>query len=125
MNRENLRTTGSRYEQKAAACLSQMGFRLLDRNFRCRQGEIDLIAMDGETLVFIEVKYRSSLKNGDPAEAVNKRKQRRIIQAARYYMLSRGFSEDTPCRFDVAALWREEGTDGTRFRLIRDAFWGE
>ena len=67
--------------------LKKKGYRILEANFRCRFGEIDLIARDGAYLVFIEVKYRSSLKDGDSLEAVNRRKQRKIIRVAEYYPL--------------------------------------
>lgn len=116
---ENRRRTGSRYEQLAAASLVRMGFEILEQNYRCRAGEIDLIAREQRYLVFIEVKYRSSGQSGDPAEAVDRKKQRRIIKTARYYLMTHGYSEDTPCRFDVAAILGEE------VRLIRDAFWME
>ena len=71
---------------QAAAYLKKKGYRILEANFRCRFGEIDLIARDGAYLVFIEVKYRSSLKDGDSLEAVNRRKQRKIIRVAEYYL---------------------------------------
>ena len=120
---ENPREAGSRYEREAAARLSRMGYRILEENFRCRQGEIDLIAMEGNVLVFIEVKYRSSLRSGDPAEAVDGKKRARIIRCAEYFMMKRGFGGDTPCRFDVAAFLRDVAGGEVRFRLIRDAFW--
>jgi putative endonuclease len=77
------------------------GYRILEANFRCRFGEIDLIARDGAYLVFIEVKYRSSLKDGDSLEAVNRRKQRKIIRVAEYYLCMHQEKTDLPCRFDV------------------------
>lgn len=117
MTKKNNRETGSGYEEQAAACFSRNGYEILERNYRCRAGEIDLIGRDGRFLVFIEVKFRSSLKAGDPAEAVDQRKQRRIITAARYYLADHGFDEDTPCRFDVAAVTEAE------IRIIKDAFW--
>ena len=70
----NKRQTGSRYEETAAAFLTSKGYRVLERNFRCRQGEIDLICRHGRYLVFAEVKYRSGLTMGSPAEAVDARK---------------------------------------------------
>lgn len=80
-------------------------------------GEIDIIARDRDYLVFIEVKYRRDEHEGDPAEAVDARKQARILRTARYYMTRYHISEDTPCRFDVVAVL------GSNVRLIRDAFW--
>lgn len=119
----NKRQIGAAYEEQAAHFLIGQGYQILERNYRCRQGEIDLIAMEGNVLVFIEVKYRSSLRSGDPAEAVDGRKRARIIRCAEYFMMKRGFGGDTPCRFDVAAFLRDEAGGEIRFRLIRDAFW--
>lgn len=113
----NCRAVGSEYETLACEYLIQQGYRILHRNFRCRQGEIDLIARDQGYLVFIEVKYRRNRGEGDPSEAVDARKQARILHTARYYMTRYHIPEDTPCRFDVVTVL------GSRVRLIRDAFW--
>ena len=75
----NKRRTGSFYEDMAAAFLIKNGLRILARNYRNRTGEIDLIAQDGEYLVFAEVKYRSSLHEGYAVAAVDVRKQKRIL----------------------------------------------
>lgn len=115
--KQNNRTIGSRYEEQAAAFLSGLHYEILERNFRCRSGEIDLIAKDEAYLVFIEVKFRKSGMSGDPAEAVTCLKQKKIIQTAKYYLLTHGYSEDTPCRFDVVAVTEQE------LRVIKDAFW--
>ena len=112
----NRREVGSRYEDTAAAYLINHGYEILCRNFRGRQGEIDLIGRDGRYLVFIEVKYRKNAESGDPAEAVTGLKQERIRYTAQYYLYSHGFGEDTPCRFDVVSILGDE------IRLIRDAF---
>lgn len=113
----NHRAVGTEYETLACEYLTQQGYQILERNFRCRQGEIDIVAKDSKYLVFIEVKYRRSGQEGDPAEAVDARKQARILRTARYYMTRYHISEDTPCRFDVVAVL------GTEIRLIQDAFW--
>ena len=115
--KQNKRETGSRHEEQAAAYLTGRGYRILEQNYRCRLGELDLIARDGRYLVFIEVKYRSSGRSGDPAEAVNPAKQGRIIRTARYYLMKQGYGTETPCRFDVVSILGDE------IRLIRDAFW--
>ncbi|MCC2188870.1 YraN family protein [Fusicatenibacter faecihominis] len=112
----NKRKIGAAYEMQAAAYLKKKGYRILEANFRCRFGEIDLIARDGAYLVFIEVKYRSSLKDGDSLEAVNRRKQRKIIRVAEYYLCMYQEKADLPCRFDVIGIEEE------RIRLIRNAF---
>ena len=80
------------------ACQKQM--QILTRNYRSRTGEIDIIARDNDTLVFIEVKTRQSCRHGQPCEAVSRRKQQKIIHAAMSY-LSRHNIWDFPCRFDV------------------------
>ena len=113
---ENKRATGSRYEEKAAAFLQKEGFEILERNYRDRYGEIDLIAKEGGYLVFVEVKYRKNLKNGYPQEAVHGKKQQKIRHTARYYLYKQGCPEDTPCRFDVVFVV------GERIELIRNAF---
>lgn len=119
MPKKNNREIGSCYEEQAAACFVHHGYEIVEKNYRCRSGEIDLIARDGSYLVFIEVKYRSHTSAGDPAEAVDKKKQKKIVNTARYYLLTHGYSEETPCRFDVAAV-----TD-SGVRIIKDAFWAD
>lgn len=113
---KNSRAVGADYEKKAAQYLESLGYRIIARNFSCRQGEIDLIAEDGKYLVFIEVKYRKNQKAGMPQEAVGLRKQRAICRAASFYCLRHGISQEHPCRFDVAAF-----VDG-EWSLIRNAF---
>ena len=112
----NKRQTGSQYEEKAAEYMKQHGHQILERNYRCRQGEIDIIAQDGSYLVFVEVKYRGSTENGYPSEAVTERKKRNIRQVAAYYLYSRRLSEQTPVRFDVVAILGEE------IQYIKNAF---
>lgn len=107
---------GSRYEQIAADFLQDRGYKILERNFRCPAGEIDIIAREGEYLCFLEVKFRSEKDRGTPQEAVNGRKQRRISRAALYYMMKNGLSDTTPCRFDVVGILPEKTT------LIKNAF---
>lgn len=115
-DRENKRKLGSRYEQMAADFLTKQGLTVIEKNYRCRYGEIDLIVRDGRYLVFTEVKYRSSKRKGDPAEAVDSHKQQRILQTARYYLYSRRYGEETPCRFDVVSIL------GGEIHWIRNAF---
>lgn len=83
---ENLRARGAKYEAVAAAFLAQQNYRLLWQNYRSRAGEIDLIALDGRTLCFIEVKYRKNAVRGFPGEAVDARKQARIARTARQFL---------------------------------------
>ena len=112
----NKRETGSRYEDAAAAFLQSKGLRLLEKNFRCRKGEIDLILMDGACLVFTEVKYRSGPGCGSPLEAIDGRKQKKIRHTAAYYMYIRRISQDTPCRFYSVCIM------GESIQWIQDAF---
>ena len=114
----NRRQTGAAYERRAGEYLKTQGYELLAYNFRCRQGEIDIIARDGRYLVFVEVKYRKNGQAGDPLEAVDRAKQRRISRTAQYYCLTHGYGETTPCRFDVVAV---TGTGG-EVRLVKHAF---
>ena len=114
---------GRSSEAAAAEYLIANGFRVLERRFRTRAGEIDLIAEEGETLVFVEVKARTSLACGRPAEAVDRRKRARLARAASIYLM-RSRDPDRPCRFDVVEILRVPG-DSLRVHLIRDAFQAE
>lgn len=112
----NKRTTGTEYETLAAKYLEQQGYKIIEKNFRCRQGEIDLIAREGPYLVFIEVKYRKNASMGTAIEAVNTKKQNVIRKVASYYLVSNHLSQQTPCRFDVI------GITGEQIELIKNAF---
>lgn len=112
----NKRTLGKDYEDLAAAYLEQQHLIILERNYRNRQGEIDLIANDHGYLVFIEVKYRKTNRMGLPQEAVGSHKQQKIRQTARYYLYQHRYGDDIPCRFDVVAI------TGTEINWIKDAF---
>lgn len=112
----NKRQTGAQKEQQVCAYLISKGICIKEQNFRCRQGEIDLIGYDGEYLVFFEVKYRSSGRKGCAAQAVGLTKQRKICRVADYYRMMHHCAEDTPIRFDVVAV--ENG----QLEWIRDAF---
>lgn len=114
--KQNRRKLGNEKETLAASFLIQQGFELLERNFSCQSGEIDLILREGIELVFTEVKYRSNCSYGFPQEAVNKKKQHKMIHTANYYLFQKKISQDTPCRFDVVAILGEE------IILIRNAF---
>ncbi len=103
----NKRQIGESYEEAAALFLERRGVRILERNFRCRQGEIDLIGQHGEYLVFFEVKYRRSGSAGLPAQAVNVPKQRKLCRAAKYFLYKRSLGESIPVRFDVVAICGE------------------
>lgn len=109
------RALGTMEEEKAARFLAQQGIRVLERNFRERNGEIDIIGEEEDTLLFIEVKYRNTLAFGSPSEAVTREKQKKISGTALYYLHTHGIS-DRPVRFDVISI-TERGID-----WIKDAF---
>ena len=95
---------GGCFEQAACVYLQQKGYRLRTANFRIRSGEIDLIMEDGETLVFVEVKYRSAGTYGYGEEHVDRRKQKTIINVAKVYLLREGLYDKCACRFDVVSI---------------------
>ena len=112
----NKRVIGNAKETQAIDYLMKQGYKILERNYYTRAGEIDIIAMDGNYLAFVEVKYRWNEGYGFPSEAVHYKKQRKIIQCARYYLFTHGFREYVPCRFDVIVLLGEE------IHLIKHAY---
>lgn len=113
----NKREVGTQYEAKACAYLQQQGFMVLERNFRCRQGEIDIIGEQEGYVVFVEVKYRTNTTSGNAAEAVTLAKQKRICQAADYYRYIHRIGDDRPIRYDVVAIQGEE------ISWYKNAFW--
>lgn len=112
----NRRLVGTEQETKVQEYLQKQGYEILARNFYTKHGEIDLIAKKDGYLVFIEVKYRADERFGAPEEAVDFRKQKKIIAAAQYYLYKNQIPFDTPCRFDVAGVMREE------IRITENAF---
>ena len=112
----NKRKTGTFYEKQAARYLESRGYEILWHSYRCRFGEIALVARDGAYLVFVEVKYRSGRAMGEGSCAVDVRKQRRICSTAAWYLMEYHLPETTPCRFDVVSV------DGEEISLIQDAF---
>ncbi|MDK9709336.1 MAG: YraN family protein [Desulforhopalus sp.] len=101
LNREqNLGQSG---ENIAAEFLTQNGYKILERNYRCLYGEIDIIARAQEVLVFVEVKTRTSIAYGSPASAITPRKQRQISKTAQHYLAAKNLF-DTPARFDVVSI---------------------
>lgn len=100
------------------AFLEKSGYRVLHQNWTCPLGELDLVAEEGESLVFVEVKSRTSSDFGIPEEAVTRAKQHRLIRLAQAYAKRYGI-KDKPFRFDVLAVTPDD------VRLIKDAFWAE
>lgn len=109
---------GAQAEQAAAAFLQRQGLHLLQSNYRCRFGEIDLILREGTTLVFVEVRLRSRGDFGGAAASIDARKQHKLILAAQHY-LSR-VSPLPPCRFDALLLSSSEGDHGIEW--VKGAF---
>ena len=112
----NKRQTGSAYETLAADWLKQHGYQITEKNYRCGQGEIDLIAEKDGYLVFVEVKYRSSACCADPLSAVNRAKQRKICRVADYFRFTQKVPDDVPVRYDVIGIL------GEKTAWIPDAF---
>jgi putative endonuclease len=110
---------GDRGEDRAEAFLRKEGYRILERNYRCPLGEMDIIAREGKTIVFVEVKTRSSDRFGSPQAAIGPQKQRRMTAIALCYLKGQGWL-GVPARFDVAAVSLDES--GERVMLYKNAF---
>ena len=106
-------TRGREAEERAARHLVRSGLKLVERNFRVRGGEIDLICHDGKTLVFVEVRQRSRSDFGGAGASITASKQRRIILAAQHYLAGKAACD---CRFDCVLI------DGERLEWLKDAF---
>lgn len=125
-NNESAKSTsssnkGQLTERYAEQYLSEQGLTLIERNFHSRQGEIDLIMLDGDTYVFIEVKYRKSKKFGGAISAVPASKQKKVKHCVTFYLHQSGLNEyNTPCRVDVIAL--EGDITGPDVTWLKNAF---
>jgi putative endonuclease len=107
---------GALAEEAAADFLTGRGLTLLERNYRCRFGEIDLVMSDGQTIVFIEVRYRRTKSFGGAIESITGSKRNKLLRAARHYMAAR--NEFPACRFDAVLL----NGDNQELEWIQDAF---
>ena len=112
-------TLGAEGERAAEKFLRRRRYTILERNYHCKAGEVDLIALHRGVVVFIEVKTRTQEEFGDPFEAVDKRKQRQVIRAARYFIAQHRLHE-REARFDVVGVWRENGR--MRCEVVENAF---
>ena len=121
MPTDTRRATGIRGEEEAARFLARCGYAILDKNVRTRAGEIDLVAKEGKTLVFVEVKTRRDLAGDPPQAAVNTRKQNRLGKLAHGYLKLRRLRE-MPCRFDVVAVIVNDEGGVKAIRHIPNAF---
>ena len=110
------RATGDRFEGAALSFLQAHGLRLIRANFLCRHGEIDLVMRDGETVVFVEVRYRRSAAFGGALGSVTAAKRRKLISAAHLWLAWHPHDARRPCRFDVLAF------EGESVEWVRAAF---
>jgi len=117
MTRER-KDLGKSAEGLAKALLKREGYRILEENYACPLGELDLVGLEGEVLAFIEVRSRRG--SGNPEASVNLSKQRQIIKAAQFYLSQKKWEGD--CRFDVVAIQISREGRVERIELIRDAF---
>lgn len=116
LSKSGAHTKGQWAEHLAARYLEWQGLTLLERNFVCKGGEIDLIMEHGETLVFVEVRYR---QQHNPLETINRHKERRIISCAEKYLLNYPPALYPPCRFDVVIIQTQPSK---KIEWIADAF---
>ncbi len=112
-------TQGRAGEDAAVQLLKELGFQILERNWRCQSGEVDVICQDRDTVVFVEVRTRGVCARTSPAQSVNRSKITKLTRAASYYLSRRDWWE-RPCRFDVVAVIHTP--QGHRLEHIPDAF---
>lgn len=117
-----MRSTGTIYENAAETLLINAGLHIIDRNFAGKSGEIDIIAADGDTLVFVEVRSRTNPRYLSAAGSVNKRKQQRLIRTAQWFLMTRKEYANASCRFDVIAYEPPQSTGEPQVRWIKSAF---
>ncbi len=107
----NRNETGRAAEAQARDHLERNGLRLLAQNWLCRRGELDLVMLDGDTVVFVEVRYRRHTGWGGALESVDARKRERLIQAAQHFLQQENRWSRSPCRFDVVAIGPGQATE--------------
>lgn len=115
-----MRAAGDGFEQRACVELERAGLKLLARNYNTRHGELDLVMCDGDTVVFVEVRYRKSASHGDAAASVTNSKQARLILAARHWLAAHPQHARRACRFDVVSY--DGPVDATQRQWLRGAF---
>jgi putative endonuclease len=114
------RQKGNEWERAAESFLRQKGLKTLDRNFQMRFGEIDLVMLDGNTLVFTEVRFRGNGAYGSGADSVTWSKQSKLISAASRYLQTHARHRDRACRFDVVSIGIKDGR--SLINWVRNAF---
>jgi putative endonuclease len=115
---------GLHYEKRAREYLQRQGLEFLQANYRCRLGEIDLIMRDGDTVCFIEVRFRKSAAFGGAGASITPGKQRKIVKAARFFLLHHERLAERALRFD-ALLIQQQGGASPDFNWIQNAFYAE
>lgn len=115
---------GRAAENAAENFLRQQGCKTLQRNFRCRMGEIDLVVRDGDCLVFAEVRFRRPGQHGSGAESITHTKRQKLIRSAGYYLRTQKISSHQVCRFDVLSVSQTKATESSDYAIdwIRSAF---
>lgn len=117
-----MRASGEQYEERAAQLVTEAGLNIVGRNFNTKVGEIDIIAHDHSTLVFIEVRARNNSRFHGAAASVSLAKQQRLIRTAQYYIKTHPRWRNSCCRFDVIAFEPPQSTTGQSVRWIEGAF---
>ncbi|MBE9539452.1 MAG: YraN family protein [Proteobacteria bacterium] len=112
--------TGKNAENTACQYLQQQGLKLIERNYFCPRGEIDLIMRDATSIIFIEVRYRRNIRFGSGAESVDRRKQEKLLATAAHYLQNHPKAAKGACRFDVVSLTGQD--DQQKIEWINDAF---
>lgn len=111
----NKRYIGNLYEDIAADYLKDNGFEILERNYKCKIGEIDIIALKDNIIRFIEIKYRKNSDYGYPIQAISKKKQIKIMKTAQWFIAERKISEDFGCSFDVISIQGSGGPNNIQY----------
>ncbi|CDF85856.1 Conserved hypothetical protein [Pseudomonas knackmussii B13] len=120
--RGNAQELGRQAESLACEHLQGQGMRLLARNWRCRRGELDLVMLDGDTVVFVEVRCRRHEAWGGALESVDARKRQRLTAAAEHFLQQEARWSRHPCRFDVIAVQHSAGDSPAQLNWISNAF---
>ncbi len=120
MTVDKKRLIGLKGEELAIRFLKKRGYKIIARNFRCRHGEIDVVASEGDTIVFVEIKARSTVDFSLPQDAVDHHKQAKVIHAATTYLMEKKLYDQVPVRFDVVAV--NLNSTKPKIELIKDAF---
>lgn len=113
--------TGTAAERVAEAYLRDQGLRCIERNYRCKLGEIDLVMADGEVLVFVEIRYRAGSDFGSPIETIDAGKRRRVLRTAQHFLQANSRRREPQCRFDVIGVSGQPPAT-TSVTWIKDAF---